>query len=496
MYSLIALLTGLAVGVILFARREQTRGSAPLAWLCFVLAVWHLGDFLWSLTRDPAWRVVSALGSAAPAPILVHVFAAARDARGMRRGLLGFYGLSGVFLLGTSLAFFDEHAYELVRSATWVGLYVAVLLVPMLLALAWSVRALRAEGDPTHRLRLRWWLAGATIGVGGGLFDLARLSTHAVPPGMGAIGTTLALLCLAWTVDLGGASERALATRSALLAIAVATIAAFVTLGVSRATAGRTESVVAVGGAIAIGALVAFRVASVRLQREAMRLQALALLGTFSAEVAHEARNPLAAIRARVQLLAAKIDKGVDPATFREHLELIDREVGRLDSVVSDYQALARRGSVPNERASVTEIVRDLMALQGPTLPPTVTLRMELDESIPPVRADSARLRQALLNLLRNAVSAMPEGGTLTVRTAVDGRAKVLVEVEDTGVGISASDLPKIFQPLYTRRAGGSGLGLAVTQRIVEEHGGSVGVRSQPGRGSTFTITLPADPNK
>jgi signal transduction histidine kinase len=491
--SLVAVLTSAAVGLIVLARRERAPGSRPLTALCLVLVLWHLGDFLWWLMRVPAWRIVSALGSAALAPLLVHFVVEAAGGR-FGRAVFAFYATTAAFLAATSIALFDARAYALVRSAAWVVAYFVLLVPPMVVAVAWAVRTLRSQGDPVHGARLRWWLVGATVGLAGGLSDLTALATHLVP-GFGAVGTTLGLLCVAWTLDLGAATEHAVATRSSLLGLALSAIVAFATLVIS-AVAWRMEAVVVLGGAMSIAALAAFRVASARLQQEATRVQSLALLGTFAAEVAHEVRNPLTAIRGAVQLLQHRLDKGADPASLREYLALIDAEVERLDGVVADYHALARKGSDRVERASIARLVRDLVDLHGPLLPARVRVETDLADGLPPVRADAARLRQALLNLVRNAVAAMPEGGTLRLRAALDPTARppaVRLDVEDTGVGIAPEDLARIFQPLYTKRTGGSGLGLAVTKRIAEEHGGSVTVRSVPGRGSTFTLLLPTE---
>jgi signal transduction histidine kinase len=121
-----------------------------------------------------------------------------------------------------------------------------------------------------------------------------------------------------------------------------------------------------------------------------------------------------------------------------------------------------------------------------------VELREELPEGLPKLRADADRLRAVVLNLVRNALLAMPEGGTLTVRTRIADRILV-VEVVDTGVGIAPEDQRRVFEPLYSTRERGTGLGLAIARRIAEEHGGAIELESALGRGSTFRVLLPLD---
>jgi signal transduction histidine kinase len=213
--------------------------------------------------------------------------------------------------------------------------------------------------------------------------------------------------------------------------------------------------------------------------------------------VAHEVKNPLAAIRGAVQFLREEARRGGVPDSLQSYLELVDDEVERLDAVVTDYHSLARATAVRNQRVDVGKVVRDLVALHGRVVPAGIEVKVEVGEGLPSVRADAGRLRQALLNLVRNAVAAMPKGGTLSLRARCEPGRKadpsILLEVEDTGVGISKVNLAEIFKPLYSTTSGGSGLGLAVTQRIAEEHGGTLLVRSHTGGGSTFILVLPAE---
>ena len=141
--------------------------------------------------------------------------------------------------------------------------------------------------------------------------------------------------------------------------------------------------------------------------------------------------------------------------------------------------------------------MRETLALLEPQLRSAqVAVETELDDRLPPIHGDSGKLQQVLLNLFFNARDAMPQGGRLTIRTrarAVDGGGRVRVEVADTGIGIAADHLSKIYDPFFTTKTTGrgTGLGLAITYGIIQEHSGSIQVRSQPGQGTTFILDFP-----
>lgn len=489
--SLVPSLASLAIALLVL-RRPDLPARRPMLGLCLCLAAWHGSDFgAWSTgARD--FRLGSAVASAALVPFLVDVLTAGV---GRARGLLH-RALAAVTIafVGLTLAgFVSADVRRFVHSPAWAGAYLAILLPPMLWAIAVVAQVARRETGPAGS-RARGLLAGAVLGVAGGLADLGSMASRAIPAA-GAVGTIAGVLALAWTLDSGADADRSLPTRSALLAVAVTACAALLALALTEVAplGGRA---IAVGGAgIALLGLAAFRLGAGRLEREALRMRSLALLGTLSAELAHEVRNPLAAIRGEVQRLAADIPPDA-PEDLGAALQRIDREVDRLDQVVRDYGALARGRSVRNEKVDVSVELRELLALHRRAVPRNVELAEELAPGLPRLRADADRLRAVVLNLVRNALLAMPEGGVLTVRTRCEeaqGRRRIVIEVVDTGVGIAARDRRRIFEPLFTTRERGTGLGLTIARRIAEEHGGGIELDSTPGQGSTFRVVLPLD---
>jgi PAS domain S-box-containing protein len=243
-----------------------------------------------------------------------------------------------------------------------------------------------------------------------------------------------------------------------------------------------------------------------RAEEHARQLDRLAALGRFTSSVAHEIRNPLTGIAAGVQYLARAIPPA-DPQ--HEHLEFILGEIRRLDRIVQDLfdithprrlQLVVRPVEETVERAS--QCVAALAAERG------LSVAQDLAPRTPPVPHDPDQLEQVLINLLKNAAEASAPGGTIQVRvtpvpTAPTGRRRrgpaapgapgVRIEVTDQGCGIDAEALKTLFEPFFTTKPGGTGLGLYISHDIVKRHGGRLAVRSEPGRGATFTVELPLE---
>jgi two-component system sensor histidine kinase HydH len=238
----------------------------------------------------------------------------------------------------------------------------------------------------------------------------------------------------------------------------------------------------------------------------------LVVVGEMAAGMAHEIRNPLGAIKGAAQCL----DPATLPQDAQEFIDVIVEEVDRLNRVVGQFLEYSRplRGSPMS--VDVGEVVTNTLKLLGrDTIPAHVQLNCSLTANLPKVQVDPEHLRQVLINLVLNAVQALPQGGTisLSVGTAVRSLTlaprkstklpavqdyaesqQVLIRIHDTGAGIAAQDLPRIFLPFFTTKADGTGLGLAISQRIIENAGGRLEVASPPGAGTTFTIKLGTDP--
>jgi nitrogen fixation/metabolism regulation signal transduction histidine kinase len=205
--------------------------------------------------------------------------------------------------------------------------------------------------------------------------------------------------------------------------------------------------------------------------------------------LAHELKNPLTPIAMSVELLRDARGRPGFEEVLDESTRAIGEEVRRLRRIVDEFSRFARMPAPALAPLPAGELAQALLAL-FPAAPPGVALVREVAPGLPVLRADRDQLLQVLHNLVKNALEAMPEGGTLTLRAARDGDG-VSFEIGDTGTGIPPELLPRIFEPWVTTKPGGTGLGLAIAARIVEEHGGRIAVASRPGAGTTFTVRLP-----
>ncbi len=225
------------------------------------------------------------------------------------------------------------------------------------------------------------------------------------------------------------------------------------------------------------------------LEASSARRERLAALGDVAAAFAHEVRNPLNAVSMGLQRLRAEF-KPEPGAEYARFVDLMQGEVRRLNTIVEQFLALARPLPLKPAPVDLRELLRELSALVEPEADQAgVTVRL-VAEGLPPVNADRDHVKQVLLNLMLNAVQAMASGGTLTLE-AHAARDAVTITVADTGPGIAPDVLPRVFDPYFTTKPGGLGLGLTIARRIVEAHGGALAVESEPGQGSRFSVTLP-----
>ncbi len=222
-------------------------------------------------------------------------------------------------------------------------------------------------------------------------------------------------------------------------------------------------------------------------------------LGRLAASVAHEINNPLAGILNYVRLMLRAFRKGpLSPdkhARFAEHLAVVETETDRCAGIVSSLLTFARKSPIVMQPVDPGDVLSRCIVLSRHRLElGDVRLVTRIDDPLPAVRGDPNQLQQCLLNLIFNAVDAMPDGGTLTLGATVDdgGRTAVLT-VADTGHGIDPADAGHIFEPFYTTKQEGSGVGLGLSTSfgIIERHGGTLAVESPPGQGATFSIRLP-----
>ncbi len=228
-------------------------------------------------------------------------------------------------------------------------------------------------------------------------------------------------------------------------------------------------------------------------EQRLIRSERLATVGRMAAQIAHEVRNPLSSIGLNAELLGDELTGEADEA--RRLVASIIGEVDRLAEITETYLRFARLPSPKLERedlgaliASVVDLARGELAHAG------IALEVDVPPDLPDLMADEAQIRQALINLVRNAREALAAAPTkrLSISAGVEGD-RLTLRIADSGAGIAAGDLAKIFDPFFSTKAQGTGLGLALVQQIVVDHGGTIEVRSTPAAGTTFTLRFPSD---
>ncbi len=247
-----------------------------------------------------------------------------------------------------------------------------------------------------------------------------------------------------------------------------------------------------------------------RLEQQLIRSDKLASLGTLVAGIAHEINNPLGIIAAYSEAL---LDRSGEKALsgmkafedFPEYLKTIHNEIFRCKSILKSLLEFARPSGGTFREIDINELIKEvLLLLQHRTAKLKHTLELDLDREVPKIYADAGSLRQLMMNLLLNAIYFTPEGGSIFIKTEPDDAPRedvvgacpnrIRLSVRDTGAGIPRNLIDKVFDPFVTTKpvGEGTGLGLTICHKIVEEHGGAIDVESEPGKGATFIITLPS----
>lgn len=240
---------------------------------------------------------------------------------------------------------------------------------------------------------------------------------------------------------------------------------------------------------IAIQAAVAIE--NIRLYNKLIHADRQTFLETLASGVSHEMRNRLVAIRTFIDLFPERVDLGHVEKGYIEFRELAVREMARLTKIIDGLLSYSRAVTIGGETLNVNGLVDEALLIIQPKLrEKEIGIETNLDKSPYTLTGDKGRLIQVFINIMQNGVDAMSRGGKLNITTKGDDK-KVEIDISDTGKGISKEHLPYIFEPFFTTKHTGTGLGLSIVQRIVRDHEGDIRVNSEPGKGTTFIITLP-----
>ena len=227
------------------------------------------------------------------------------------------------------------------------------------------------------------------------------------------------------------------------------------------------------------------------LEETSRRQDRLAAVGRVAASIAHEIRNPLAAMRGSIQVLRSEMDGNSSQA---ELMEIILRESDRLNRIITDYLTYARPRSQAHVGVDVRELLQETFTLlrHSPELQPEHNVEEDYPLETAMVSADASQLKQVFWNIARNALQAMPDGGTLRAELRQTAGNRLRITFIDTGRGMSPEQVEHLFEP-FSSRTGGTGLGLSIVYQIIRDHGGTINVRSREGQGTTIAIELPGE---
>jgi signal transduction histidine kinase len=224
-------------------------------------------------------------------------------------------------------------------------------------------------------------------------------------------------------------------------------------------------------------------------QEQLLKAERLATIGEVAAMVGHDLRNPLTGIAGAAYYLRLKIGSNMGNKA-KEMLDIIDKDIEYSNKIVNDLLEYSRKITLELTENNPKSLLKEALALVN--IPANVQT-LDLTEDKPKIKVDEDKMKRVFVNIIKNSVEAMPEGGKLTIKSK-ETKGKVEIAFTDTGAGIPKEALEKLFVPLFTTKARGMGFGLSICKRVVEAHGGEISVESTAGKGTTFTLIIPIEP--
>lgn len=482
--SVVACAGHLAFAIVVWLRRGRSP-IAPLLTLLFLDAfTWNFAALAAALTGAHEWSVVDRFFSSFMAPLALHVVVVfVGRAKSLANVLYVAYALGLVLAL--------VGAFDVESSLWWVSLLVFGNLA-VALAVGLLVVHRRASDDRAERARTELILIGLVVAAVLGSTDLWVDEVSVPIPPLGNVGTLFAMILFAVATMRLRLLDSTVPVVLLVYALAFAALSVTVYLLAVHWLERKTAlGVLALLSIVVIGLAVARELGgSAAVARE--RVRRLATLGRFSEQLAHDLRNPIAALKGALQFLKTERSHGRPLEPHGEFLDLMAEQVERLQRVVAEYQRLAKVEPVL-ATGSLNDVVREVIGMQRFAVVSNVRLNAELADDLPEANLDKDLVATTLENVLRNAYEAMPNGGTVTVRTErlADAAGGVAVSVADEGQGMDARVLDRASDEFFTTKATGSGLGLSFAARVAQAHGGTLRLTSRPGKGTVVRLSLP-----
>ena len=428
--ALIVVLINFIFAILLAVRTSRRVTYIIFFFICFANIFWNFGDFMSFFTHHRPWFYLSLIGSGMLPALMFHwIYTFVNPERTWTPWVIPAYASSGFLAFSSPLAIFQPFVKEFVDSVIWNVLYL-ILLGPFIAAsIILLVRAMEQAGSGDEKSRLRYILAVVIIGVFTGLSDLVQILQVPIPP-LGHLG------CLVYSTILG---------------VAVFKHQEDFDLFVQ------------------------------------MRLK-LDDLSQMAAGIAHEIRNPLTSIKGASSLLRDNLKRAADP-NCQDYCNLITEEVDRIDHILDNFRYFTRPLKIEPDHISINEVIQRTVKLaEVGTL--DFRIKLDLSNNLPMLEADASLMKQVFLNLIKNAIEACGSKGEVVIKTEKKAPL-VIVSFSDNGPGIPPQLLTRIFEPFFTTKATGMGVGLSITQRILQAHQGRIEVNNLSPRGTRFSLFLP-----
>ena len=428
--ALVVVLINFVYGILILARTSRGILYTTFALICLSNMVWNFGDFMTHVTGTRSWFYFSRFGSSMLPGLMFHLVCilVIPERKRMISVLLAYF-LSGLFALVSLSAIFSPRV-RWFMDGNARSIFYLILLAPFLFAgILMVLKALKETKIESEKQWLRYFSAAAVIGVSTGLTDLVSFVYHPLPP-LGHLG------CLVYS------------------------------------------SVLAIG-------IFKHRAAYDILAQMRIKLEDL---GQMAAGIAHEIRNPMTSIKGVSNLLGKEL-KNLNHPKCQEYCSLLTEEIERMSNILNNFQYLTKPIKIEKDSVSINDLVQKTVRLaEVGTL--NLRIRLELSPDLPMIQVDASLLKQVFLNLMKNAEEACSSGGELVVKTE-SVSPFMRISFADNGKGIPLECLNRIFEPFFTTKTTGVGVGLAISQSIVQAHHGRIEVSSLLPKGTQFSIMLP-----
>lgn len=488
MLNLLAIVGHLVFGLAVLSARTSSGVKQPLAALCFTHFGWSFASLTFKTTGKASWHHLDVGISVFLPALMFHLLLAfIGRRRELRVPLLLSYVACGVLSLSALLGLVDARFAEWPHSSTWSAVFLALTLPLAGVTFGLLVAHGRAASLRLEKQRVAALKVALLLGVAVGLSDVWGDFLPGLPQGslLGCFLSTAVIAACTLRLRLLDATYTPSAVARLVAAASAFCVASLLLLSLRGMPS--ALSFVGLTAPVAI-ALVGVWQYSQRASLQAQRARNLRFLGRASAQMSHDLRNPLAALKGAVQFLEADLEQPDTRDRQRRYLRLIGEQIERIQGALERYDRVARIDARPRLQAlnALIERVAKMQAFVNGEV------RVELvpDARVPELCIDDELLVPALENVVQNALDASNPGDTVWLRTELLGD-RVHISVRDTGSGMDARQCERAADEFYTTKARGTGLGLTLAKRVVEAHGGALRIQSRPDQGTTVTFDLP-----